>query len=130
MERIEKKDQTRSPAPVWLALLVVSLAALVCASLTTLGAQRLDVFHAALFDSCTNHAYQFHWQAPQRYAHDLRNDFIVSTQSFVLVEIWFADGLTLRFSRILPHTCLAVTSSQLRSSIAVLQREPKGACRL
>src|SRR5574341_1561356 len=115
MERIEQKDQTRSPAPVWLALLVVSLAALVCASLTTLGAQRLDVFHAALFDSCTNHAYQFHWQAPQRYAHDLRNDFIVSTQSFVLVEIWFADGLTLRYSRILPRGCPVSEGNRLRA---------------
>ena len=116
MERIEQKDQTRSPAPFRLALLVMILAALLCASLAALGTQRLDVFHVAFFDSCTNHAYQFHWQDRQRYAHDLRDDFIVSTHSFVLVEIWIADGVTLRFSRLLPRACPAVKSSRLRSA--------------
>ncbi len=90
-----------------------------CAALTTLGAQRLDVFHAAFFDSCTNHAYQIHWQAQRRYTHDLRDDFIVSTHSFVLLEIWIADGMTVRFSRVLPPACPAVKSSRLRSSVAI-----------
>lgn len=140
MERIERKIESRHeawrtddgghrPSPVshppsfwpWLALLVGGLAVLLCAALTTLGAQRLDVFHAAFFDSCTNRAYQLHWQDQRQYTHDLRNDFIVSTHSFVLLEIWTADGMTLRFSRILPRACPAISSSRLRSSVAIIQ---------
>jgi hypothetical protein len=114
---------TQPPAAFWprLALLVLFLAAPLCLELTTLGAQRLDLFHAAFFDSCTNRAYQIHWQNQRQYTHDLRDDFIISTHSFVLVEIWIADGVTVRFSRVIPSACPAVKGRRLRSSGAAIK---------
>ena len=89
----------------WLALLLLTLLAVPCLVLTALGAQRFDVLHLAYFDGCTNHAYQIHWQNTRRYPTDLSSDFILSTNTFVLAEVWIADVPTIKFSQVFPLNC-------------------------
>ena len=91
----------------WILLLALTLLALPCLSLTALGARRLDVFHVAYFDGCTNHAYQLHWQNTRHYPTDLSNDFILSTNTFVLAEVWIAGVPTIKFGQVFPLNCPA-----------------------
>jgi hypothetical protein len=92
---------------VGMGFLLLALLSLTCLSLTALGAQRFDVVHLAYFDGCTNHAYQFHWQNTRHYATDLSSDFILSTNTFVLAEVWIEGVQTIKVSRISPVACLA-----------------------
>jgi hypothetical protein len=70
-----------------------------------LAPQRVDLFHAALFDVCTLNTYAWHWQSGERLPTTLRFDFITSPDSVMVLEIWLRDGPTLSFSQRLPHAC-------------------------
>lgn len=67
--------------------------------------QRLDLFHAAVFNVCQMRSYAVHWQNTARLPQPLDYDFTKSPESFVLVEVWIADGPTLSFSQRLPSPC-------------------------
>lgn len=104
----------------WAAWLVVALAAPLCLGLTRLGAQRLDLFHAAVFNSCAIRAHELHWQNPGRYPERIRYDFTGSPVSFALVVVWIEDGPTLTFSHHLPLRCSSA------SAIPTSSGDPRG----
>ena len=91
----------------WLALLVVILVAPLCVGSTAFGAQRIDLVHATIFNSCAIHAYQIHWQDHRRYPDEVHYDFTGSPVSFTLVEIWIENGPTISYSRVIPLGCAA-----------------------
>jgi len=97
----------RSSYMPWLLMLALLLAAPLCMGTTWLGAQRLELVHITLFDSCAIRAYQLHWQDRKHYPKTVRYDFTNSPVSFGLVEIWIENGPTLRASRIIPLQCPA-----------------------
>jgi len=101
MERVERSRW------LWLALLAVILAVPLCVGLTALAAQRLDLVHATIFNSCAIRAYQVHWQDHRRYPDEVHYDFTGSPVSFALVEIWIEDGPTISYSRVIPLGCAA-----------------------
>lgn len=70
-----------------------------------LAPKRFDLAHAAVFNACTMHSYDLHWQHPQRVPLGLSYDFVKIRDSFVPVEVWFHDGPTLSFSQRLPQGC-------------------------
>jgi len=86
----------------------LALATMVCAAVAGYAghdARRVDLFHAAIFNSCDMQAYQLHWQDEARHPTTYNYDFSLSPISFVMLEIWFEDGQTLKFSRGLPLNC-------------------------
>jgi hypothetical protein len=85
--------------------LFTALAAPVCVGLTTLGAQRLDLFHLEYFDACANHAYAIHTQDQRRLPESIDFDFALSPDSLVVLEVWLEDGPRLGLSRALPWSC-------------------------
>lgn len=96
------------------ATLVVAMSALaaaivVCSSLALRASQRIDLVHAVYFNSCSFHAYQFHWQEARRLRETFRYDFTMSPDTFVLLEIWVTDGPTFRVGRNLPVNCRVTT---------------------
>jgi hypothetical protein len=97
-------------ASPWLLVVFVLAACLsglgACLGLgLALAPQRVDLFHAALFDVCTLNTYAWHWQSGERLPTTLRFDFITSPDSVMVLEIWLRDGPTLSFSQRLPHAC-------------------------
>ena len=90
---------------VWLALFLTLLTSPLCLSLTALGAQRVDLFHAAFVNACTGRTYQVHWQDARRYPQDFRYDFFLSPDSLVVLEIWLEGAPTISFSRTFPLDC-------------------------
>ena len=90
---------------VGLSLLILTLFTPLCLGLTALGAQRLDLFHAAFVNACTGRAYQVHWQDARRYPQDFRYDFFLSPDSLVVLEIWLEGAPTISFSRTFPLDC-------------------------
>ncbi len=94
---------------VWpTAVALVVLGACLAASLgltLALTAQRLDLVHAAVFNACRMRTEAVHWQNRARLPHPVSYDFTKSPDSFVLVEVWIADGPTLSFSHRLPAAC-------------------------
>jgi hypothetical protein len=97
------------PRPARLIIIVVvaalMLTMMTCAAGAAFNARRVDLFHAAVFDSCAMQAYQLHWQNGERHPRTYNYDFSLSPVSFVMVEIWFEDGQTLKFSRGLALNC-------------------------
>jgi ribose/xylose/arabinose/galactoside ABC-type transport system permease subunit len=88
-----------------LAALAFFVFAGACLGLTAVAAQRVELFHATLFSVCRMRSYDLHWQNAQRLPIPFSYDFVKSPDSFVLVEIWVADGPTLSFSQRLPLKC-------------------------
>ena len=89
---------------LWLAALTVSLSLTACLSIAWFSYQRVDVFHAAYFDSCAVHAYQVHWQDSRAPA-ALLYGYGASQVSFVSLEVWIANGPTVSLSKTLPTVC-------------------------
>jgi len=112
---VKSKEAALDGTRLWLALLFITLLAPACLSLTAHGAQRVDLFHAVVFNSCAFRAYQLHWQDHRRYPDEIQYDFIGSPVSFTLVEIWVEDGPTLRFSQVIPLTCPVYDATRLPS---------------
>jgi hypothetical protein len=100
----------RAPT-VWLVpLLAVCLAALsACLGLSAVAVQRVELFHAALFNACTLNSYALHWQNAQRLPQALRYDFTLSPDTLLILELWIADGPTLSFSQSLTLPCWRIT---------------------
>lgn len=92
--------------PTAVALLVLGACLAASLGLTLAWAsQRLDLVHAAVFNVCRMRTYAVHWQNKARLPRPLNYDFTKSPESFVLVEVWIADGPTLSFSQRLPSAC-------------------------
>ncbi|MBI3361561.1 MAG: hypothetical protein HY023_10690 [Chloroflexi bacterium] len=111
-DRRPGQDEALRSADVWpwLAVLALSLAVTACLSAAGFSVQRVDVFHAAYFDSCAVRAYQVHWQDGRAPA-SLVYGYGASQVSFVSLEIWIANGPTLRFSKTLPTVCPGTVGS-------------------
>lgn len=91
----------------WLALAVVLFAVMTCLSLAWAGAQRLDLFHAAFFNSCAFRSYAVHWQDTRHYPQTFRYDFTTSPVSLVVLVIWIEDGPAITISKDISLTCPA-----------------------
>jgi len=102
---VKSKDAVLDGSRLWLAPLFLALLALPCLHLTALGAQRVDLFHAAFVNACSGRTYQVHWQDARRYPQDFRYDFFLSPESLVVLEIWLEGAPTISFSRALPLRC-------------------------
>jgi hypothetical protein len=92
-----------------LALAMLLFAAVACLSLTWVGTQRLDLFHAALFNSCSFRTYAVHWQDTRHYPQTFRYDFNTSPVSLVVVVLWIEEGPAITISKDLPLTCPATS---------------------
>ncbi len=106
MERI-KTDDSRGRWWLWLALSALAAAIVICAGVGWLASRQIDLFHAAYFESCSMRAYQYHWQDARQISETFRYDFIMSPDSFVLIEAWVQNGKILKFSQTLPTNCRA-----------------------
>jgi len=89
----------------WIVVIFLCLLSLPCLGLTAIGAERLDLFHAAFHNACTVNTYALHWQNPRRLKQDLRYDFFLSSDSLVMVEIWLAGAPTVSWTWVVPLAC-------------------------
>ena len=92
---------SRRTPTIWLIpILSLCLAALgACLGLGAVAVQRVELFHAALFNACAMRSYALHWQNRQRLPQTFRYDFTLSPDTLLVLELWITDGPTLSFSR-------------------------------